>query len=210
MTRTGRITRLVGAAVVGYFMGTIPSADLATRIASSGEADLRNSGSGNPGAANAIAVLGTGWGLGVLAVDVGKGAAACGLGRRIGGDDGGHLAGTAAVVGHCYPVWNGFRGGKGVAASAGQCLATFPGYFVFDLGVAALSVSSPTWKRRAFGATAVASACWVGAGVVWARKGWPNAWGPAPTPALPLAAAASSAVILDKFRRAARARPEVR
>ncbi len=188
-------------------MGTIPSADLAARLATSGEADLRNEGSGNPGAANAIAVLGTSWGLGVMAADVGKGAAACGLGRRIGGDDGAHLAGTAAVIGHCYPVWNGFRGGKGVAASAGQCLATFPAYFAFDLGVAALTVSSPAWKRRAFGATAVASTCWVGAGVLWERKGWPNAWGPDPTVALPLAAAVSSVVILDKFRRASSTRP---
>jgi glycerol-3-phosphate acyltransferase PlsY len=107
------------------------------------------------------------------------------------------------VIGHCYPVWNGFKGGKGVAASAGQCLATFPAYFAFDLGVAALSVSSPKWKQRAFAATATASACWVAAGVVWVRRGWPNAWGPEPSMALPLSAAASSAVILDKFRRAA-------
>lgn len=204
MPRSGHLARLAGAAVAGYLMGTIPSADLAARAATAGQADLRASGSGNPGAANAMAVLGTGWGLGVMAADVGKGTAACLIGRQVAGDDGAHLAGTAAVVGHCYPVWNGFKGGKGVAASAGQCLATFPGYFAIDLGVAALSVSSPKWKQRAFAATAAASVCWVGAGVAWARNGWPNAWGPEPTMALPLAAAASSAVILDKFRRAAR------
>ncbi|HUW04279.1 MAG TPA: glycerol-3-phosphate acyltransferase [Acidimicrobiales bacterium] len=203
MPPPGRFARLAGAAIAGYLLGTIPSADLAAQAATAGRADLRTSGSGNPGAANALAVLGTGWGLGVMAADVGKGAAACGLGRRIAGDDGAHLAGTTAVIGHCYPVWNGFRGGKGVAASAGQCLANFPAYFAFDLGVAALSVSSPKWKQRAFVATAAASACWVTAGAVWVRNGWPNAWGPRPTMALPLSAAASSAVILDKFRRAA-------
>ena len=100
-------------------------------------------------------------------------------------------------------MWNGFRGGKGVAASVGQCLATFPAYFPVDLAVAGLTSASPRWRRRAYAATAVASACWVAGGVVWWRRGWPNLWGPAPTPALPLAAAASSAVILDRFRRAA-------
>lgn len=194
-----RLARLAAAAVTGYLAGTLPSADVAARLATGGIADLRTTGSGNPGAANAIKVLGPSWGYGVMAADIFKGAAACGAGRRIAGDDGAHLAGTAAVVGHCFPVWNGFRGGKGVAASVGQCLATFPAYTGIDLGVAALTAGSPRWKQRAFAATALASGCWVAAATLWWRRGWPNAWGPRPTGALPLAAAASSAVILYKF-----------
>lgn len=200
----GRRRRLLAAAAAGYVVGTLPSADVAARLASGGPGDLRSAGSGNPGAVNAMRVLGRRWGYAVMAADVAKGALACGAGRRLAGGDGAHLAGTAAVVGHCYPAWNGFRGGKGVAASAGQCLATFPAYTPIDLGVAAVTVSSPRWRDRAFAATAVASACWVAAGLLWWRRGWPNAWGPPPTGALPAAAAASSAVVLWRFTRAAR------
>lgn len=200
----GRRARLAAAAAAGYLLGTVPSADVAARLARRGPTDLRQAGSGNPGGVNAMRVLGPGWGYGVMAADVAKGALACRAGRRLGGDGAAHLAGTAAVVGHCYPVWNGFRGGKGVAASAGQCLATFPAYTPVDLGVAALAASSPRGRDRAFAATAVASACGVAAGVVWWRRGWPNAWGPRPTAALPAAAAASSAVVLWRFATAAR------
>jgi glycerol-3-phosphate acyltransferase PlsY len=189
----------VAAGAAGYLAGTIPSADLAARLATGGRTDIRSTGSGNPGAANAMNVLGAGWGYGVLAADVAKGTIGCAAGRAIAGTNGAHLAGTMAVVGHCFPVWNGFRGGKGVATSAGQCLATFPAYTALDLGVAAATASSPRWKQRAFATTAVASAMWVGASLLWWRRRWPNAWGPAPTAALPLASAASSAVILYRF-----------
>jgi len=104
--------------------------------------------------------------------------------------------GTAALVGHCFPVWNGFRGGKGVAVSLGHCTATFPAYLPIDLGVA-WAVGKRT--GRAFPGTAVASATWVAASLLWWRKRWPNAWGPPPTAALPISAAASSAVIVYKF-----------
>jgi acyl phosphate:glycerol-3-phosphate acyltransferase len=197
------IGRLLAAAAVGYAAGTFPSADVATKLATRGDVDLRAAGSGNPGAANAIKVLGPAWGYAVMAADIAKAAGAAAAGRRLCGTDGAHVAGTAAVVGHCWPAWNGFRGGKGVAASVGQCLVTFPAYFPIDLAVAGLTSASPRWKQRAYAATAVASACWVAAGVVWWRRRWPNLWGPPPTSALPLAAAASSAVILDRFRRAA-------
>jgi glycerol-3-phosphate acyltransferase PlsY len=188
--------RLIAAATTGYALGTIPSADVAARLATRGATDLRDAGSGNPGAANAMAVLGKGWGYGVLIADVTKGAAACATGRRLAGAVGAHIGGTAAVVGHCLPVWNGFRGGKGVAASAGQCLATFPAYFPIDLGVA---LATARWRRQALAATVAASVTWVGAGVVWWRRGWPNLWGPQPSAALPLAAVATSGVILSRF-----------
>ena len=194
--------RLIAAATTGYALGTIPSADVAARLATQGVTDLRSAGSGNPGAANAMAVLGKGWGYGVLLADVTKGAAACVAGGRLAGEVGAHLGGTAAVVGHCLPVWNRFRGGKGVAASAGQCLATFPAYFPIDLGVA---WATARWRRQAMVATTAASLTWVVAGAVWWRRGWPNLWGPRPSAALPLAAAASSAVILSRFM-AARSR----
>lgn len=190
------------AAVIGYLLGTLPSADIAARWATGGRTDIRRAGSGNPGAANALKVLGAKWGAAVMVTDVAKGAAAARLGGRLAGDTGMHVAGTAAVIGHCFPVWSGFRGGKGVAASAGQCAATFPAFFPLDLTLAAAS-SVGRFRQRAFAATVVASLAWVVAGVTWWRKGWPNLWGPKPTAALPVAAAASSAVIVYRFAAAA-------
>jgi acyl phosphate:glycerol-3-phosphate acyltransferase len=192
------VLRAAVAAVVGYLLGTVPSADIAARAASGGTVDLRATGSGNPGGANAVKVLGAKWGYAVMAADISKAALACRIGGRIGGGTAAHLAGTTSVIGHCFPVSNGFRGGKGVACSVGQCLATFPAYFPVDLAVAA-ATSTRRWRSRSYAATAVASVTWVLGGLLWWRKGWTNLWGPAPTAALPTAAAASSAVIIYKF-----------
>ena len=220
--------RLGGAAVLGYLAGTVPSADLACRLATGGTADLRATGSRNPGANNAMKLLGARWGYGVMAADMVKGALACGAGRVVAGDPGAHVAGVAAVVGHCYPVWNGFRGGKGVATSFGQCVATFPAWSVADLLVAWGAASLPPrlaaargrarrapetgrgwawaapgetawWRRRHVASTIVSSSVWVAAATLWCRRGWPNLWGPRPSAALPLAAAATSAVIMFRL-----------
>ena len=78
----------------------MPCADTAARLASGGTADLREAGTGNPGAVNAMAVLGKRWGWGILAADAAKGALACAAGRRLAGATGAHAAGAAAVVGH--------------------------------------------------------------------------------------------------------------
>ncbi len=194
---------MLTAAALGYLAGTFPSADVASRLATGGSTDLRTAGTGNPGAANAIAVLGPAWGYSVLAADVAKGALACRLGRAVAGGTGAHVGGVAAVAGHCFPWHAGFKGGKGVAASAGQCLATFPAYFPIDVAVAALS-GTPRWKHRAYTATVTASLTWVAAGMLWWRRGWPNLWGPTPSAALPMAAAATSTMIVYKFATAPR------
>ena len=186
----------LASAVTGYMIGTVPCADAAARLATGGALDLRDSGTGNPGAVNAMAVLGNAWGGGILAADAAKGVLACAVGRRLAGPMGAHLGGTAALVGHCFPAWNRFRGGKGVAVSLGHCIATFPPYVPVDLAVA-WGVGKAT--GRTFPGTLIASATWVLAGVVWWRNGWPTGWGPAPTAALPVSAAASSAVIVYKF-----------
>ncbi len=202
------VVRTAAAAAIGYLAGTIPSATLAARAASGGKVDIRTSGTGNPGAANAIKVLGPRWGYAVLAADVAKAAGASGVGRRLAGSRGAHVAATASVIGHCFPVWSDFKGGKGVGCSVGQCLVTFPAYFPIDLAVAGVT-STRRWKSRSFAATAVASATWVGGALLWWRKGWRNGWGPVPTGDLPLAAAISSAVILYKFATASPVAPSV-
>lgn len=199
VTAMARHQRLLGAIGLGYLLGTFPTADLVARRAAGGGVDLRQAGSGNPGTANALKVLGAKAGATVLVGDMGKGAAACAVGAAIAGPVGAHLAGTSSVIGHCYPVWTGFRGGKGVATSVGQCLATFPAYFPIDVAVAVVTVSNPQWKQRAFTATVASSAAWVIGGVVWWVRGKRNLWGPRPTVMLPLASALSSAVIIHRF-----------
>jgi glycerol-3-phosphate acyltransferase PlsY len=201
------VLRALAAAGAGYLAGSLPTADVAARLVTHGTADLRRAGTGNPGAVNAMAVLGKRWGFAILAVDILKGAGASVIGRRLAGDTGAHVGGTAAVIGHCFPVWSGFRGGKGVAASCGQCLATFPAYFPIDLGVA---WAVAKWRQRAFPATAVACSVWVSAAVLWWRRDWRNAWGPRPSAALPISAAVSSAVILNRFAAAAAAAASTR
>lgn len=187
---------VLASVAAGYLLGTVPCADTAARLATGGTTDLRLTGTGNPGAVNAMHVLGKGWGWGILAADATKGALACLIGRQAAGATGAHVAGTAAVIGHCFPAWNGFRGGKGVAVSLGQCLATFPAYLPVDLGVA---WGVGKWTGRTFPGTVAGSATWVAASLLWWRKGWPNAWGPAPTATLPISAALSTAVIMYKF-----------
>ena len=202
MTRQRRSTqplRLIAAAVAGYLAGSIPSADLISRAVADREIDLREEGSGNPGGSNVGKLLGAKWGAVVMVADVAKGAVGAQAGRTLAGAPGASLAGTAAVVGHCFPLWTGFRGGKGVATSAGQMIATFPVYALVDLGLAVLGATSEWWKPRALPVTAAASAIWIGAATVWWRKGWPNLWAPPPTVHLPLAAAASSSVIIYRF-----------
>lgn len=194
-----RRATVAGAALIGYLIGTFPTADLVAKRASGGTVDLRSAGTGNPGGANALKVLGRRAGYTVMAGDIAKGALASGVGAALAGPAGAHLAGSASVVGHCFPVWNGFRGGKGVAASIGQCAVTFPAYFPIDLGVAALVAANPRLRQRAFTATIVSCTTWVVGGLVWWRKGWPNLWGPKAGPGLPLAAALSSSVILYRF-----------
>jgi len=194
---------LAGALVVAYLLGTIPTAAVATRVATKGTLDIRTAGTGNPGAANALKVLGAKWGLIILVADVAKAVVACALAWAWAGANAAHWAGTAAVVGHCYPVWTRGRGGKGVACSVGQCLVTFPVYFPIDLAVA-LVTSRAAFRSKAFAATLVSCACWVGGAAAWAALDLANLWGPPASAALPLAAAASSAVIVERFVAAAR------
>ena len=164
------------------------------------------SGSRNPGGVNALRVLGLAPGRAVLVADVAKGYLACACGRAVAGDGGAHVAGVAAVVGHCYPLWSGFRGGKGVATSFGQCLYTFPAHAPLDLALAVGVARVPGLRRPALVSTVVTTSVWLLASVVWWRRRLPNSWGPEPTAALPLANAATAAVIASRFARALRLR----
>jgi glycerol-3-phosphate acyltransferase PlsY len=191
------------AVAIGYLAGSIPSADVASRLATRGRVDLRKAGSGNPGALNAAQVLGRRWGLTVLAADVAKGTLAGALGRAVAGDAGAYSAATAAIAGHIAPPWSGFRGGKGVATSAGTCLAVFPAYFPIDMAVAGMTAYR---SRQALRSVRVACAIWTGAALLWWRARLPNLWGPEPGIGLVAFACTGSAMILWRFREAPPAR----
>jgi glycerol-3-phosphate acyltransferase PlsY len=193
-----RVTRLLAAAVSGYLLGTLPSADVAGRVAGRGRVDLRRDGSRNPGALNAGRLLGRRVGHAVLAADIGKGVVASALGRRLAGDAGAHVGAVAAVAGHCYPVWTGFRGGKGIATAIGQCVATMPLYAPLDVALALALGRIPGLPRPAWVSVGTASFVWIGAGALWWKRDLPNLWGPRPTAALPLANAATVAVIVPR------------
>lgn len=199
-----RLVRLILASAVGYLLGTVPSADVAASFATRGRVDLRATGSRNPGGVNALRVLGLAPGRAVIVADVAKGFAGCACGRAIAGDTGAHVAGVTAVVGHCYPLWSGFRGGKGVATSFRQCLYTFPAAAPLDLAVAIGVARLPGLRRTALVSASVSSAVWLAASVVWWRRRLPNSWGPPATAALPLANAATVLVIASRFARAVR------
>ena len=104
--------------ILGYLIGSIPFALLLARRW--GTADLRRIGSGNLGAANVMRASGITAGVLVAILDLAKGAASVALAERFSGSPSAPaLAGLAAIVGHIYPVWLRFRGGKGVATACG-------------------------------------------------------------------------------------------
>lgn len=207
-TSSRSLLRLFGAAVAGYALGNITFADVVARHVSDGRIDLREWGSRNPGTMNALGVLGPRLGIAVAVGDLSKGTVACSIGRRLAGTNGAHVGGIAAVIGHCYPAWQGFEGGKGIATSGGQCLGTMPVYFPADLAIAICSTAAmrpgSPGGQRSLVATAIPATLWIAAGALWWRRGWPNAWGPSPTAALPLANLASAAVVLSRFALAIR------
>jgi len=186
----------VAAAVAGYLIGTFPTADLVTRLATRGEVDIRAVGSGNPGGFNTMQAIGKVWGVLVIVVDILKGAVAALVGWAIGDTAGAYAGATAGITGHVLPLWSGFRGGKGVATSAGAVLVVFPVFFPVDAAAAAIGALG---LRNAERAIWVTCPLWVVSGFVWWLADLPNLWGPEPTVGLAAFGVVSAAVILGKF-----------
>ncbi len=111
---------LLAAVVVGYLLGSIPFGVIVTRAA--GVGDVRNIGSGNIGATNVLRTGRRDLALITLLADAGKAMLAVVILRAIYGEDAGAVAGAAAFTGHLFPVWLGFKGGKGVATFFGVML----------------------------------------------------------------------------------------
>jgi glycerol-3-phosphate acyltransferase PlsY len=129
-------------AVAGYLLGSVPTGFLMGKARG---LDLRAAGSGNIGATNALRVLGKPAGVTVLGMDVLKGAVACwGVPRLVVAWDPGWgadaerlalVAGIAAVLGHNYTCWLRFKGGKGIATSAGVLVVLMPVALLIALGI---------------------------------------------------------------------------
>ncbi|WP_304616707.1 glycerol-3-phosphate 1-O-acyltransferase PlsY [Paracoccus sp. (in: a-proteobacteria)] len=108
-------------ALFGYLLGSVPFGLVIARALGLG--DLRQIGSGNIGATNVLRTGNKPAALATLLLDSGKGAIAVLLARHFGGESAALVAGAAAFLGHCYPVWLRFRGGKGVATFLGTLIA---------------------------------------------------------------------------------------
>lgn len=122
-----------------YLFGSIPTGYLAGRCCG---VDLRKLGSGNIGATNALRVLGKPWGYTVFLVDFLKGLLPVVLATHWSIHSGIHphsapgaLAALSVLLGHSFPIWLGFKGGKGIASSAGVIVGLFPTAFLFVIGI---------------------------------------------------------------------------
>ena len=147
------------ACLIGYFMGSVPFGLILTRAFGAG--DLRSIGSGNIGATNVLRTGRKGLAAATLLLDMGKGLAAVLLVAHLLPGDA-LLAAAGALIGHCYPVWLRFRGGKGVATLLGIALGlSWPLGLVFALvwlGMLALTRYSSLSGMLAAIATPVAAA----------------------------------------------------
>jgi glycerol-3-phosphate acyltransferase PlsY len=152
------------SALLGYLLGSIPFGLLLTRAAGLG--DIRQIGSGNIGATNVLRTGNKALAASVLLLDGIKGATAVLLGLHLAGADGTFAGGLAAVLGHLFPVWLNFKGGKGVATGFGVLFAAaWPAGLaagVVWLAVARLSKMSSAGALSAF--TAAPALAWIADG----------------------------------------------
>ncbi len=168
----------------GYIVGSVPFAYLLARRAG---IDVRVAGSGNVGAANVLRTSGTPLGLIVMVLDVAKGAATV-LAAYAGAGSGHSIAaaGVAAIVGHIYPVWLRFHGGKGVAVAAGVFGVLAP----LATMIAAVVFVTTVWMTRV-----------VSLGSLAATVALPSlAWMTASAPPVLAAATGSAGLILFRHR----------
>lgn len=135
------------AAAIGYFIGAINPATLIARPLG---ADLRQVGSGNPGATNVGRALGPRWGVLVALLDIVKGFAPAFVFGVLGGEIAGEIAGLAAVIGHITSPFLKGRGGKGVATTLGAILGVQP-WFAIPVLIA-FGVGVAIWRQVGLGA----------------------------------------------------------
>jgi acyl phosphate:glycerol-3-phosphate acyltransferase len=155
------MTLLIAAIVIGYLLGSIPFGLILTRLAGLG--DVRKIGSGNIGATNVLRTGNKALAALTLALDISKGAAAAAIGASWGLNP--MLAASAAVVlGHIFPVWLGFRGGKGIATALGVLVVI--AWQVALVGVLIWLVTAILFRYSSLAALVAAAAAAAFAGIV--------------------------------------------
>ena len=170
--------------LLGYLAGSVPFAYLLARLRG---VDVRVAGSGNVGAANVLRTTGPWRGVFVMMLDVLKGISAVAIGQAMAGNPAvTALTGGAAVVGHIYPVWLRFHGGKGVAVAAGVFSVLSPG----ATGLAAALFLAIAWTTRYISLASIAATVALP----------PFAWIVGGSDAVVLVAAASAMLILFRHR----------
>ncbi len=147
---------LLSIPAAAYLLGSIPFGLLLGKLF--GAADIRKAGSGNIGATNVARVAGPLAGILTLLLDGAKGAFAVVLAARLSDQSSKWMmiAGLCALVGHCFPIWLGFRGGKGVATAAGVFLVLCPPAFLGAVMLFALVVMY--WRFVSLGSMSAAAA----------------------------------------------------
>ncbi|CAD0184149.1 G3P acyltransferase [Ruegeria sp. THAF57] len=153
------MTQLLLWAVFGYLIGSIPFGMIIAKVMGLG--NLRNIGSGNIGATNVLRTGNKSAAALTLLLDAAKGAVSVLIARAMAGEDAAQVAALAAFLGHCFPIWLGFKGGKGVATFLGIWLA-----LDWRVGVACCLtwlVAAAIWRISSLGALAAAalSTIWV-------------------------------------------------
>ena len=143
---------LILAALLGYGLGSVPYGLLLTRAAGLG--DIRAIGSGNIGATNVLRTGNKALAAATLVLDVLKGVAALLIARVTWGEEAALVAGFAALAGHVFPIWLGFRGGKGVATGAGVLMAA-----QWWLGLAALVAWAAVFAATRISSASALAAC---------------------------------------------------
>jgi len=150
------MTALIFGAIIGYLLGSIPFGLVLGWIA--GYGDIRNIGSGNIGATNVLRTGSKGLAALTLLLDLGKGWAAVAITYRL-GEPASLAAGLCAVLGHMFPVWLGFRGGRGVATALGVLIAlAWPLALIAALVWLAVAVASRYSSLAALVAAALSAA----------------------------------------------------
>ena len=156
----------IAAVVAGYLLGSVDFGVIVPRLLG---VNIYGTGSGNPGATNVLRTLGRKEAALVLLGDLAKGVGAAALGSWAGGPVIGFAAGLAAVVGHCFPVWHRFKGGKGVAAAGGMVAWLEPWALLILLGV---FVAVVALTRKASLGSLLAALGLVPALALFGHRGW--------------------------------------
>jgi glycerol-3-phosphate acyltransferase PlsY len=162
---------VVLAALVGYLIGAVPTALWLGKLWG---VDLRQGGTGNPGANNARRLGGNTLALLVLIVEITKGLLAVVIGFMIAGQAGGLAAGLGAVTGNVFNVWLGFKGGKGLGISGGVILGLWPA--AFPIVVVVIALASALTRSTGMGSLITIGVFLILA-LIWDRFGLESPWG---------------------------------